>query len=139
MVVSGPTDNGNGALDVNGDFLVTGGTLIAVGSSGMIVAPSTSSTQKWVAATFAAQKAGVVQIVSGSTVLATFTSTKAFASVVYSSSALTGTSYDVYVNGQATGEAIGPYAAGGSISGATKLTTVTVDTAPAGGMGGGKR
>ena len=139
LIISGPTDNGNGALDVDGTFLVNGGTVIAVGSSGMVVAPATSSSQKWVAATFAAQKSGVVQIVSGQTVLATFTSQKAFASVVYSAAELTGTSYDVYVNGRATGQAIGPYSAGGSVSGATKLVTVAVDTAPAGGMGGGHR
>lgn len=136
MIVSGPTDNGNGALDVNGTFLVNGGTLIAVGSSGMMVAPATTSTQKWVAATFTAQKAGVVQIVSGQTVLATFSSTKAFASIVYSSAELTGTAYDVYVNGQATGTATGPYSTGGSLTGATKVTTVNVDTAAAGSMGG---
>ena len=51
IVVNGPTTDGNGALDVNGTFTVSGGTLLAAGSSGMAVAPSTSSTQGWVAAT----------------------------------------------------------------------------------------
>ncbi len=38
--------------------------------------------------------------------------------------------------GQATDMATGPYSASGSLTGATKVTAVNVDTAPAGGMGG---
>ena len=49
MVVNGPTNDGNGALDVNGTFEVSGGTLLATGSSGMMVAPSTDSAQGWIA------------------------------------------------------------------------------------------
>ncbi|WP_244833493.1 carbohydrate-binding domain-containing protein [Clostridium sp. BJN0001] len=33
--VSGPSDNGNGALDYNGEATITGGILVAAGSSGM--------------------------------------------------------------------------------------------------------
>lgn len=51
MVVAGPTNSGNGALDVNGDFTVDGGTLVAAGSAGMVVSPSADSTQGWVSAT----------------------------------------------------------------------------------------
>ena len=36
VYVDGPTDNGNGALDYDNNFEITGGTLIAVGSSGMM-------------------------------------------------------------------------------------------------------
>lgn len=35
LVVFGPTDGGNGALDYGGTFTVSGGTLLAVGSRGM--------------------------------------------------------------------------------------------------------
>ena len=49
ITVYGPTTDGNGALDVNGTFEVSGGTLIATGSSGMMVAPSTDSAQGWIA------------------------------------------------------------------------------------------
>lgn len=45
VVVNGPTMDGNGALDVDGDFLVSGGDLLAVGSAGMLMAPSTASEQ----------------------------------------------------------------------------------------------
>ena len=90
ITVNGPTTNGNGALDVNGTFTISGGTLLAAGSSGMAVAPDASSTQGWVAATLtSAEPAGtVVHIVSADgTEVASFTATKAFSSVVYSSAA----------------------------------------------------
>ncbi|WP_010147057.1 carbohydrate-binding domain-containing protein [Serinicoccus profundi] len=45
VVVNGPTMDGNGALDVDGDFLVSGGDLLAVGSAGMLMAPSTAGEQ----------------------------------------------------------------------------------------------
>ncbi len=44
-VVFGPSDGGNGALDYDKAFTISGGILIAVGSSQMAQAPSASSTQ----------------------------------------------------------------------------------------------
>lgn len=43
IVVYGPVSSGNGALDYEKSFAVSGGTLIALGSSGMAQAPSTLS------------------------------------------------------------------------------------------------
>jgi len=40
LTVWGPTNDGNGALDVNGTFTVDGGRVLAVGSAGMAVSPS---------------------------------------------------------------------------------------------------
>ena len=106
IVVNGPTDSGNGALDVNGTFTISGGTLLAVGSSGMAVAPDASSAQGWVAATFssAQQEGTVVHIAAADgTKIASFTASKSFSSVVYSSGRITsGATYSVY-----TGESIG--------------------------------
>lgn len=45
VYVDGPTNDGNGALDYDGVYELTGGTIIAVGSSGMSQAPSNSSQQ----------------------------------------------------------------------------------------------
>lgn len=45
VIVNGPTDSGNGALDYDGEFNMTGGLLVVAGSIGMAQAPSTSSTQ----------------------------------------------------------------------------------------------
>src|SRR6476660_1715618 len=122
-------DNGNGALDVNGSFTISGGTLLAVGNSGMAATPEASSTQGWVAPTItAAQPAGtVVHIVAADgTEIASFTATKSFSSVVYSSAEITsGATYSV-----CTGE---------SVSGRTLVETFTAGTAPTGGMTGGRR
>ena len=45
IVVSGPTNSGNGALDYNGSGIITGGTVIAAGASGMAENFSSGSTQ----------------------------------------------------------------------------------------------
>lgn len=45
VIVNGPTNDGNGLLDYLGAFNISGGYLVAVGSSGMAKAPSTTSTQ----------------------------------------------------------------------------------------------
>jgi hypothetical protein len=59
VLVNGPTGNGNGALDYNGTFEISGGVLAAAGSAGMASAPSGGSTQRSVMMTFsAAQAAG---------------------------------------------------------------------------------
>ena len=60
-VVSGPTNDGNGALDVDGTFDVSGGTLLAAGASGMAMTPGADSAQSFVALTFdSTQSAGTV-------------------------------------------------------------------------------
>ena len=118
VIVNGPTNNGNGALDVNGTFTISGGTLVALGSSGMAETPDATSTQGWLQAAPSGQAGAVVQIKSGSTVIAEFTATKAFANVVYSSSAITkGQQYVVSVNGAATTLTAGTAAAGGGMGG----------------------
>lgn len=43
LTVFGPTNSGNGALDYDLSYVLSGGTLIAVGASGMAKAPSTLS------------------------------------------------------------------------------------------------
>lgn len=45
IVVSGPTNSGNGALDYNGSAVITGGTVIAAGAAGMAENFGSSSTQ----------------------------------------------------------------------------------------------
>jgi hypothetical protein len=144
VVVNGPTNNGNGALDVNGELAVTGGTVAAAGSAGMVVTPGASSTQSGVQVTLGSSvPAGtVVQIADSSgTVVAAFVTTKATASLVFSSAAISdGEEYTVYTGGTATVSAgIGE----GSLDGATEQGTVTAGEYTAaqgpGGGGGGAR
>ena len=45
VIVYGPTNDGNGSLDYNGEFKISGGSLITTGSAGMAQTPSAESTQ----------------------------------------------------------------------------------------------
>lgn len=45
LIVYGPTDDGNATLDYNGEAVITGGTYIGLGSSGMAQGFSDASTQ----------------------------------------------------------------------------------------------
>lgn len=47
IIVNGPTDSMNGTLDYDSTFNINGGTLIGVGSSGMAMSPSSTSTQSF--------------------------------------------------------------------------------------------
>lgn len=129
LIVSGPTANNNGALDVDTDFVVTGGTIVGIGSSGMAVAPATSSAQASIKGNFAASQSSgtIVHVVDAyGKLLMSFKSPKSFASIVFSSSAIVaGQSYKVYTGGSVTGTSIGGLYLEGSISGATLVGSLT--------------
>ncbi len=132
VLVNGPTTSGNGALDYDRSFKITGGTLLAVGSSGMAQAPDATSTQNSVLVGFtAAQAAGTlvrIQSSDGKT-LVSFKPTKRYQLLAFSSPALTrGTSYDVYSGGSATGTATDGLYQDGTFTAGTKYTTFTVSS-----------
>lgn len=107
VIVNGPTERMNGALDYDASFNMTGGFLVAAGSSGMAQAPGQTSTQPSVLINFdATQAAGTlvhIQSEDGQNIL-TFAPSKAFQSIAFSSAELTeGTTYQVYLGGSATG------------------------------------
>jgi hypothetical protein len=139
-VVNGPTENGNGALDVNGDFTISGGTLVAAGSAGMAVAPDTGSAQGWLSATFdSAVAEGTTLHVAGADgkVLATFVTSKAIQSLVFSSAAIEdGAEYKIYAVGTSSGAGTGGLAPSGDLGSAAVAATVTAGEAPAGRFGG---
>jgi hypothetical protein len=139
---TGPLSSGNGALDVNGELAVTGGTVAAAGSAGMAVTPSDTSTQSGVQVTLGSSvPAGTVIQVADSSgkVVAAFVTTKATASLVFSSAAINdGEEYTVYTGGTAT---VGAGLGEGSLDGAKEQGTVTAGeyTAAQGPGGGGRR
>lgn len=152
VIVNGPTNDGNGALDYDGTFKVEGGTLITAGSSGMAQAPSTESTQNSIKVTLASQSAGtIVHIESESgEEIATFAPAKQYSSFVISSSKIkTSSTYKVYVGGSSTGTAVnglysdGTYTKGKEIGSASISGTVTEITQEgvtvSNRMGGGQR
>jgi hypothetical protein len=142
VVVNGPEQSGNGALDVNGSFAISGGVLLAAGSAGMAVAPATDSKQGWLSASLdSALPAGTtVQIVNeDDKVVASFVTSKQVQNIVYSSSAITtGSKYQIYTGGTASGDSVGGLTKSGSLGSATSVATATAGEAPAGGGGFGR-
>lgn len=85
IFVTGPSDNGNGALDYNGDAQITGGTIVAVGMSGMTQNFGSSSTQGSILSNTATNTSGEVVLKdSNGNVLVSFTPTREYNSVVVS-------------------------------------------------------
>ena len=130
VIVNGPEDNGNGALDYDGTFEISGGTLIAAGSSGMAQSPSNSSTQNSVNVFTSVSASTLLHIEDESgNELITFTPSKNVQSVVISSPNIkTGTTYKVYTGGESTGTSDNGLYSGGSYSGGTEGDSFTVSS-----------
>lgn len=102
VVVDGPVANNNGAVDYDTAFQLTGGTLLAIGSAGMAMAPDASSTQNSLLINLTEQMAAgtVIQILDENGEVLTYTPEKTWQSVVFSSDVLkTGSTYTVIVDG----------------------------------------
>lgn len=103
MYVSGPTSDGDGALDYDGTADVTGGVLIAAGSSGMAQNFGESgSTQGSILLAYSENLTGTVRVLdTDGTVLAEYTPTKRYRSVVVTVPGMTtGGTYTVEVGGR---------------------------------------
>ncbi len=91
LIVDGPVDNGNGPLDYETAAVITGGKVVAVGSSGMAVSFGEGSKQPSIlvrlSSTHPAGSVIVLQEEDGTEIL-THTSAKAYTSVVVSCPAL---------------------------------------------------
>lgn len=130
VIVNGPTNNGNGPVDYLGSFTISGGDFLAVGSAGMAMGPSTSSTQNSVMFTYAGtQAAGAlihIESVEGDDIL-TFAPAKAYQSVVFSSPELSsGSEYVVYSGGSSSGTSADGIYSGGTYTPGTEVTRFTV-------------
>ncbi len=130
VIVNGPTNSMNGALDYDGGFKISGGYLVAAGSVGMAQAPSTSSSQYSLALNFpSALPAGTIihiQTSAGEDLL-TFAPTKTFQSIVFSSPAVTnGETIEIYYGGSAAGETLGGVYLDGSYTPGQQIASFTV-------------
>jgi len=132
VIINGPVPGSfpNGAIDYGGgSFNLTGGILVAVGMSDMAQGPSTSSTQYSVLVNFRSpQSANTlvnIQTASGETVL-TFSPTKTYQSIVFSSPELATGSYDLYLGGNSTGTLSYGIYEDGTYSPGTKYTSFTI-------------
>lgn len=132
LIVHGPTERMNSALDYDGGFTLSGGTLVAAGSAGMAQAPDASSSQNALLITFdQVQATGtLVQITdsAGNPVL-TFAPHKDYQSLAFSSAALvTGATYQVALGGSATGVADDGLVDDGGATGGAAYASFTVES-----------
>jgi hypothetical protein len=128
MIVNGPSEF-EAAVDRGfGNFTMTGGTLVAAGSSMMAQGPGNTSTQYSVIINLDRSRTPRLvnlQTTSGE-VLFTFMPTKAFQTIVYSSPQLALGSYDLYLGGACTGTSTDGLYEGGTYTPGTKYTTFTI-------------
>lgn len=99
VVVYGPVDNGNGAIDYEKSFAVSGGEMIALGSSGMAQAPGTLSQPCLsIYADVSANSKIEVRDSSGNVLMSTTTPKKCSSLIFTSDKFASGESYSIYAN-----------------------------------------
>ena len=130
VIVNGPTQQGNGALDYDAGFKIIGGVLVTAGSAGMAMAPDSSSSQNSVLINFdTSMAAGTlvhIQNDTGEGIL-TFAPAKIFQSITFSSPDLTtGSTYVVFTGGSSNGTGTNGLLQGGSYSGGAQYTSFTI-------------
>ena len=150
-IVNGPTNNGNGSLDYDKTLNISGGILIAAGSSGMAQATSDTSKQNSIMMTFPEVQSGGTLIHledSDGNTIATFAPEKDYQSVVISTPDINkDTTYSLYSGGrtqegESKGLSLGTYEQGKKIVEFVVSDTVTyvdesgVTEAPTNQMGG---
>ena len=87
IIVDGPTNSGNGALDYDSSFVVNGGELYAVGSSGMSQNVS-GGNQNTIMFNLDKTYSGMVSILCDDELVLSFEPSKKYSSVVVSSDLL---------------------------------------------------
>ncbi|WP_143750776.1 carbohydrate-binding domain-containing protein [Clostridium merdae] len=129
VLVNGPVSSGNGALDFNGSYQISGGILVAAGSSGMAQAPDSDSKQNSLTVLFDdTQEANTPVNVTDSTgkSILTFVPSKKFQSIVVSAPNLKqGSTYTINTGGSSDVNEDG-FSSAESYSGGTQLTDVTL-------------
>ena len=145
LLVSGPTDNGNGAFDYDGEATVSGGTVILCGSSGMAQGFSDKSEQTsfmYSLDSSASAGSSVALTDEKGNVLASFIPAKQYNNVVISTPSLkSGSSYKLVIGGTVSGADKNGFASSGSVSSAAQTLDIkltgTTTTIGSGGMSGG--
>ena len=125
LIVNGPSQGGNAALDTNGDLLLNGATVLSGSTADMFEAPSTNSTNGYLKLTNSSgfEQGSTVQVADSSgKVVANYKVTKSNVQLVLvsSSSIVKGQSYTVYTTTSAVDSNATSLA-----SGATELGSFT--------------
>ena len=103
LVVEGPEDDGNGALDYDVELIINGGELITSGSGGMAQSISDNSKQYGVMINFHEQikdDKTVLIVDKDNKEIISYSSSKTYSSLVVSSKKLTKGNYKVKVDGE---------------------------------------
>ena len=100
LIIYGPENGGNGAIDYAGTFNVNGGTLLAGGASNMAQMPSSSSS---INALMLSVSGGVSVLDSTGNTIVSYASNKSYDNLVIASEALkTNETYTICVDGEKT-------------------------------------
>ena len=142
VIVNGPTNDGNGALDYMRTFTLDGGILIAAGSSGMAMTPTSDSTQYSVLVNFSSQVAAGTMLhfeTSNGQEIVTFVPVKEVQSILISTPELAnGMALDLYSGGTYDGTLLDGLYTGGTYTPGTLITSLDITSVITGsGMGGG--
>ncbi|MGN1386974.1 MAG: carbohydrate-binding domain-containing protein [Bacillus sp. (in: firmicutes)] len=140
-LVSGPTNNGNGALDYDSSATITDGVLIALGSSGMAQSIASSGNQGVLDYTFSSQSAGTTFLVSDSdgNVVVSFTPAKAYECAVVTAPGIqVGSTYSVVVSAAVSGADENGYAEDSSYTDGIILGSSEASSGSSGSSGGGQ-
>ena len=140
VIVNGPTDSMNGTLDYDSTFNINGGTLIGVGSSGMAMSPSSTSTQSFLFTSsipLAADEAIQITGPDGEVIL-TFEASTTAQSLVFSSPELVnGSAYTITTGGTVSGDSATGIYEDTSFSGGSSTVEISATTESSGGQMGG--
>lgn len=130
VIVNGPTENNNAPLDYNGSFEMSGGSLIAAGSSGMAQAVSEQSAQNAVLMTYSQTQAAdtLVHLEDGKgNTVATFAPNKDYQSIMISSPKLSkDATYTLYTGGTSTESENDGLYTDGKYEGGNKIVQFTI-------------
>lgn len=122
------TPFGEGGIDANGPTTFNGGTTFSAGISAVTGMIANNSPQRWITYRFTTRQAAgtIVQVASGSTVIAAYRAPKAFQQILLSSpQTIGGRTYDIYTGGSVSGTPVGGLYPSGNLSGATRVGSAT--------------
>lgn len=141
-IVYGPTNSGNGSLDYDSKALISGGTFIAIGSSGMAQGFSEAQNQGAIAVGISSGKAedNIAVCDKDGNVIVCVTSKKAFSHIVVSSSGLqSGNKYTIVKGAEIKGADSNGYAENTTKNGGNEVVKINLTSnlyGSSGGMGG---
>jgi hypothetical protein len=127
LIVFGPTDDSNGSLDYNNTFTLSGGTLLAAGSSGMAQSPSDLSEYAVSVTADSTLTAGTVVEISWGSGSFVFEIQKDTKNIVFACPDIqSGDTVTVTAGGTYSGAFANGVGSGGACSGGTEIASLSV-------------